>query len=76
MNADTGMDAEMDTDTDLDLDINMNVNIDMDMDMVIDNFDGYYTGWAVNRGLFFAGPPPSPLWAVSKKISENRWAVA
>jgi hypothetical protein len=29
-------------------------------------------GGALNRGLFFAGPPPSPLWAVSGKISEIR----
>jgi hypothetical protein len=27
---------------------------------------------ALNRGLFFAGPPPSSLWAVSGKISEIR----
>ncbi len=32
-------------------------------------------GGAANRGLFFAGPPPSPLGAVSGKISENQWAV-
>jgi hypothetical protein len=76
MNTDTGMDAEMDTDTDLDLDINMNMDIDMDTDMVTDNLDVYYTGWAVNCGLFFAGPMLSPLGAASKKISENRWAVA
>jgi hypothetical protein len=29
-------------------------------------------GGAVNRGLFFAGPPPSLLGAVSGKISEIR----
>jgi hypothetical protein len=29
-------------------------------------------GGAVNRGLFFAGPPLSPLAAVSGKISEIR----
>ncbi len=29
-------------------------------------------GGAVNRGLFFAGPPPSPLGAVSGKNSEIR----
>ncbi len=29
-------------------------------------------GGAVNRGLFFADPPPSPLGAVSRKISEIR----
>jgi hypothetical protein len=29
-------------------------------------------GGAVNRGLLFAGPPPSPLGAVSGKISEIR----
>ncbi len=28
-------------------------------------------GWALNRGLFFVGPPPSLLGAVSGKISEN-----
>jgi hypothetical protein len=33
-------------------------------------------GGAVNRGLFFAGLLPSPLWAVSEKIRENRWAAA
>jgi hypothetical protein len=33
-------------------------------------------GGAVNRGLFFADPPPSPLGAVSGKISKNRWAAA
>jgi hypothetical protein len=33
-------------------------------------------GGAVNHGLFFAGPQPSPLGAVSGKISENRWAAA
>jgi hypothetical protein len=30
----------------------------------------YIQGGAVNRGLFFAGLPPSPLGAVSGKISE------
>jgi hypothetical protein len=29
-------------------------------------------GGAFNRGLFFAGPPPLPLGAVSGKISEIR----
>jgi hypothetical protein len=29
-------------------------------------------GGALNRGLFFAGPPPSPLGAVSGNISEIR----
>ncbi len=29
-------------------------------------------GGALNRGLFFADPPPSPLGAVSGKISEIR----
>ncbi len=29
-------------------------------------------GGALNRGLFFAGPPPSLLGAVSGKISEIR----
>jgi hypothetical protein len=44
------------------------------------NLAAYYTiyiqGGAVNRGLFFADPLPSPLGAVSGKISENRWAAA
>jgi hypothetical protein len=31
---------------------------------------GAVQGGALNRGLFFAGPPPSPLGAVSGKISE------
>jgi hypothetical protein len=30
----------------------------------------YVQGGALNRGLFFAGLPPSPLGAVSGKISE------
>jgi hypothetical protein len=36
----------------------------------------YVQGGALNCGLFFAGPPLSPLGAVSGKISENRWAAA
>jgi hypothetical protein len=32
-------------------------------------------GGALNRGLFFAGPSPLPLGAVSGDISENRWAA-
>jgi hypothetical protein len=28
-------------------------------------------GGAVNHGLFFAGPPPTPLGAVSSKISKK-----
>jgi hypothetical protein len=33
-------------------------------------------GGAVNRGLLFAGPPPSPLGAVSGKISKICQAAA
>jgi hypothetical protein len=33
-------------------------------------------GGALNRGLFFADPPPSLLGAVSGKISEIRQAAA
>ena len=33
-------------------------------------------GGALNRGLLFADPLPSPLGAVSGNISENRWAAA
>ncbi len=36
------------------------------------NLEQIYTGWALNRGLFFADPPPSLLGAVSGKISEIR----
>ncbi len=32
----------------------------------------YVQGGALNRGLFFADPPPSLLGAVSGKISEIR----
>jgi hypothetical protein len=32
----------------------------------------YIQGGALNRGLFFADPPPSLLGAVSGKISEIR----
>jgi hypothetical protein len=33
-------------------------------------------GGAVNRGLFLAGPPPSPLEAVREKISKIHKAAA
>ncbi len=36
----------------------------------------YIQGGALNRGLFFADPPPSLLGAVSEKISEIREAAA
>jgi hypothetical protein len=36
------------------------------------NFYFVVQGGALNRGLFFADPPPSPLGAVSGKISEIR----
>jgi acetyl/propionyl-CoA carboxylase alpha subunit len=38
--------------------------------------NGTIQGGVVNRGLFFVGPPPSPLGAMSRKISGNRWIAA
>jgi hypothetical protein len=37
---------------------------------------GTIQGGVVNHGLFFVGPPPSPLGAMSRKISGNQWAAA
>jgi hypothetical protein len=55
--------------------INMNVYMEINMEMVMQmdiDVDVDIQGGALNRGLLFADPPPSPLGAVSGKISEIR----